>query len=203
MFGIIIFSLFSSNTYWAKRGIKGPFHLPIIGIFHRVVLTPFLTSIEKGSIDYETLSKLPYLDGVISETLRKYPPVVRLNRVAWQKCRLGNTGITLEKGSVVNILVYAMHHNEQFFPLPDKFKPERFLLENRHQILPYGYLPFGIGPRNCIGMRFGLLEAKLALAKIITKYKFVKSKNAKVPLEFLPNRGLLTPKSIIIGVERR
>ena len=158
---------------------------------------------EKESIDYETLSKLPYLDAVVSETLRKYPPVARLNRVAAQKHQLGDTGITLNKGSVVNILVYAIHHNEEYYPEPEKFKPERFLPENRDLIKPYTYLPFGIGPRNCIGMRFGLLEAKLALAKIITKYKFVRSKNTQVPLEFMPNRGVLTAKSIIIGVERR
>ena len=158
---------------------------------------------EKGSIDYETLSKLPYLDAVISETLRKYPPVTRLNRVAAQKHQLGNTGITINKGSVVNILVYAIHHNEEYYPEPEQFKPERFLPENRDLIEPYTYLPFGIGPRNCIGMRFGLLETKLALAKIITKYKFVRSKNTQVPLEFLANRGVLTAKSIIIGVERR
>ena len=103
----------------------------------------------------------------------------------------------------MNILVYAIHHNEEYYPSPDKFKPERFLPENRDQIKPFTYLPFGSGPRNCVGMRFALLEAKLALAKIITKYKFVKSKNTQVPLTFLPNRLVLTPKSIIIGVERR
>ena len=158
---------------------------------------------EKGEIDYETLVKLPYLDAVISESLRKYPPAVRLNRVASQKYQLGNTGITLDKGSNVNILVYAMHHNEEYYPSPDKFKPERFLPFNRDQLKPFTYLPFGSGPRNCVGMRFALLEAKLALAKIITKYKFVKSKSTQVPLTFLPNRLVLTPKSIIIGVERR
>ena len=103
----------------------------------------------------------------------------------------------------MNILVYVIHHNEEYYPSPEKFKPERFLPENRDQIKPFTYLPFGSGPRNCVGMRFALLEAKLALAKIITKYKFVKSKSTQVPLTFLPNRAILTPKSIIVGVERR
>ena len=158
---------------------------------------------EHGSIDYETLAKLPYLDAVVSETLRKYPPVARLQRHASQSYQLGNTGIKLDKGSMVNILVYVMHHNEEYFPSPEQFKPERFLPENRDQIKPYTYLPFGIGPRNCVGMRFGLLETKLTLAKIIKKYKFVKSPNTQVPLEFLPLRAVLTAKSIIIGVKHR
>ena len=158
---------------------------------------------EHGSIDYETLAKLPYLDAVVSETLRKYPPVARLQRHASQSYQLGNTGIKLDKGSMVNILVYVMHHSEEYFPSPEQFKPERFLPENRDQIKPYTYLPFGIGPRNCVGMRFGLLETKLALAKIITKYKFVKSPNTQVPLEFLPFRPVLTAKSIIVGVDHR
>ena len=158
---------------------------------------------EKGTIHYETLTKLPYLDAVISESLRKYPPAVRLNRITSQKYQLGTTGITLDEGSNVNILVYAIHHNSEYYPSPDKFNPERFLPENLDQIKPFTYLPFGSGPRNCIGMRFALLETKLALVNIITRFKFVKSRKTQVPFEFLPNRILLTPKSIIIGVERR
>ena len=158
---------------------------------------------EKGTIDYETLVKLPYLDAVIAESLRKYPPSIRVNRITSQKYQLGNTGITLDKGFNVSILAYAIHHNEEYYPSPEKFKPERFLPENRDQIKPFTYLPFGSGPRNCVGMRFALLETKLALVNIITRFKFVKSSKTQVPLEFLPNRLLLTPKSIIVGVERR
>lgn len=161
-------------------------------------------AIEKnGDIDYDTLSKLPYLDAVISETLRKYPPVQRLERTATQTYQVPNTKVTINKGNIVYIPVYAIHHDEEYYPSPETFKPERFLPENRHLIKPYTYLPFGCGPRNCVGMRFGLLEAKLALTKIIPKYKFVKTSNTKVPLEFLPNRLLLASKSIIVGVERR
>ena len=162
-----------------------------------------IKSVENGSIDYETLAKLPYLDAVVSETLRKYPPVVRLNRIAMRDYQLGTTGITLDKGIAVNVLVYAMHHNQEHFPQPEQFKPERFLPENHDQIKPYTYMPFGIGPRNCVGMRFGLLETKLTLAKVISKYKFVKSPNTQVPLEFLPIRGVLTAKNIIVNVEHR
>ena len=154
-------------------------------------------------IDYDTLSKLPYLDAVISETLRKYPPVQRLERTATQTYHIPNTEITIEKDNLIYIPVYAIHHSEEYYSSPETFKPERFLPENRHLIKPYTYLPFGSGPRNCVGMRFGLLEAKLGLARIIPKYKFVKCANTKVPLEFFPSRLLLAAKNIVIGVERR
>ena len=155
-------------------------------------------------IDYETLSKLPYLDAVLSETLRKYPPLIKLERLVCQdKYELGGTGIILNKNDLVEVPVYALHHYSQYYPSPEEFRPERFLCENRDQIKPYTYLPFGAGPRNCVGMRFGLLEAKLALSKVIRKYKFVKSENTDVPIQF-SNYGFILPaKRIFVRVKRR
>ena len=160
---------------------------------------------KNGEIDYETLAKLPYLDAVISETLRKYPPVTRLERLVCQdNYKLANTGITLNKGDLVEIPVYAMHHSEEFYPSPEKFKPERFLPENRHLINPYAYLPFGSGPRNCVGMRFGLLESKLALSKVILKYKFERSSKTQDPLQFYPLRRVLSvKKGVFVKILKR
>ena len=126
-----------------------------------------------------------------------------MERTATQKYHIPNTEITIEKDNLIYIPVYAIHHDQQYYSDAEIFQPDRFLPENHHLIKPYTYLPFGSGPRNCIGMRFGLLEAKLGLAKIIPKYKFVKCANTKVPLEFFPNRLLLAAKNIVIGVERR
>ncbi|CAG2108121.1 unnamed protein product [Medioppia subpectinata] len=116
-----------------------------------------------GEIDYEVLIKLPFLDAVIAETLRLHTPLVIIGRIAAQDYRLGNTGITVYKGRVVEIPVYAIHHSEEYYPNAEMFIPDRFLPENRHQIIPYTYLPFGSGPRNCIGMRFALMEVKLVI----------------------------------------
>ena len=66
-----------------------------------------IKSVENESIEYETLAKKPYLDAVVSETLRKYPPVVRLNRIKIKNYELGTTAITLDKGVAVNVLVYG------------------------------------------------------------------------------------------------
>ena len=157
---------------------------------------------ENGDVEYDTLVKLPYIDAVLSETLRKYPPAIRNIRVASENYKLGDTGIELFKGQLVLIPVYAMHHDEQFYPDPERFDPTRFLPENRHSIVPYTYLPFGVGPRNCIGMRFALLEAKLGLVKIIQKYKFVPTENTDVPLK-LDGLALLIAERVIVGIVKK
>ena len=153
-------------------------------------------------IDYDKLQALPYLDACISETLRLFPPVFRLERECNTDMMLGNTGIYLQKGHSVEVLVYAMHHNEEYFPNAEKFSPERFLPENRHLILPYTYMPFGNGPRNCIGIRFALMEIKLALAHILTRFKFTKIDKTEQTIEFLPLSVLLIPKSLTVGIEK-
>jgi len=117
--------------------------------------------------------------------------------------KLGDTGITLYKGQVVEIPIYAIHHSEEYYENPEKFNPERFLPENRDQIIPYTYLPFGSGPRNCIGMRFALMEAKLCLAQIVRRFRFVRSAKTEVPLRFKTVTPLTAAKSIIVGIEKR
>ncbi|XP_049271898.1 cytochrome P450 3A19-like [Rhipicephalus sanguineus] len=111
----------------------------------------------------EVISKLKYLHCVVSETLRILPSASRLERCGYNDYVLGNTGIKLPKGCTVFIPVYAMHHDPEFFPDPESFKPERFSEENVGSIRPYTYLPFGAGPRNCIGSRFFLQTIRLCL----------------------------------------
>ena len=111
--------------------------------------------------------------------------------------------MTLYKGQVVEIPIYAIHHSEEYYENPEKFNPERFLPENRDQIIPYTYLPFGSGPRNCIGMRFALMEAKLCLGQIVRRFRFVRSPKTEVPLRFKTVTNLTAAKSIIVGIEKR
>ncbi|CAG2117164.1 unnamed protein product, partial [Medioppia subpectinata] len=156
-----------------------------------------------GEIIYEELAKLPYLDSVISETLRLHTPVQRLSRMATTNYPLGETGITLKAGQQIDFPIYAIHTSEEYYPKPFQFNPDRFMPENRHNIIPYTYLPFGAGPRNCIGMRFALLEAKLALAHIVTKYKFFQTPNTDVPIKYKRSLGLTAPQRLIVGIEKR
>ena len=156
-----------------------------------------------GEISYQELAKLPLLDAVLSETLRLHSPAIRLARLASTDYKLGDTGITLFKGQQVEIPIYAIHHAEEFYPEPFKFKPDRFMPENRHLIKPYTYLPFGGGPRNCIGMRFALLEAKLGLAHIVTQYKFFRSEHTDVPYRPKRSYRFNAPQRVIVGIEKR
>lgn len=151
----------------------------------------------------DAVSKLKCLHGVVSETLRMYPPASRLERSAIEDCVLGDTNIKITKGTTIGIPIFAMHHDPTYFPDPDKFDPERFSDENVGSIQPYTYLPFGAGPRNCIGMRFALHAVKLCLLHSIHNVKFVRTEKTKVPLEFEKGFGLMNAKDMIVGIRHR
>jgi cytochrome P450 family 3 subfamily A len=111
-------------------------------------------------LNYDTVSKLPFLDAVICETLRLQNPVTRVEREANDDYVLGDTGITLNRHSIVAIPIHAIHHDPEYFPNPHQFRPERFYGEEKQNIKPYTYLPFGGGPRYVI---YDLLIIKMTL----------------------------------------
>lgn len=157
-------------------------------------------------IDYETVSTLKYLDSVICESLRLYQPALGTSRILNDDHYKIETSdgkvINLKKGDIIKIPTYAMHHCEEFYPDPEKFEPERFLPENRDKLVPYTYLPFGAGPRNCIGMRFALLEAKVAIMKLILKYRFVRTARTPAKPDMSQAMGLLGSKDLYVKVDR-
>lgn len=94
---------------------------------------------------------LPYLDMVVSETLRKYPPVAFLNRLPMENYKVPNSNLVLEKGTPVYIPMLGLHYDPKYFPDPHKFDPERFSKENKQNIPTCVYFPYGEGPHACIG----------------------------------------------------
>ncbi|GAQ88956.1 cytochrome p450 [Klebsormidium nitens] len=119
---------------------------------------------------YDELAQFPYVEQVVQETLRLFPTGAVISRQASQDCHVA--GIHLPKGVNVLIPVYAMHHNPEVCPDPDAFRPERFdpaEVAGRH---PYAFIPFGLGPRMCIGHRFAMEEAKLALIRLYKRLTF-------------------------------
>ncbi|KAI3357674.1 hypothetical protein L3Q82_016082 [Scortum barcoo] len=149
---------------------------------------------EKGQPTYEALMQMEYLDMVINESMRLYPIANRVERMS--KASVEVNGVTIPKGTVVAVPVYALHRDPDLWPEPEAFKPERFSKDNKDNIDPYAFIPFGAGPRNCIGMRFALLMMKLALVEILQNFSFVTCKETDIPLE-LGKDGFLTPKNPI------
>ncbi|KAF7381930.1 hypothetical protein HZH68_015803 [Vespula germanica] len=144
-----------------------------------------------GKLNYDTVIALPYLDMVVSETLRKYPPLGFLDRVAIQDYKVPNSDLIIEKGTPVMISMTGMHYDPQYFPDPDKFDPERFNEANKRNIPSYVYFPFGEGPHVCIGTRIGLLQAKLGLIHLLKGYEYTPSESTTIPMRFDP-KGLTT-----------
>ncbi|GLG98658.1 Cytochrome P450 6j1, partial [Gryllus bimaculatus] len=105
-----------------------------------------------GSISYETLHGLKYLDMVMQETLRKYPPLPFISRTSTSKYTLPGTNVTLEKGSRIILPMYGFHMDPDFHRNPKIFDPDRFSEENKRNIPNYSFMPFSEGPRNCIAL---------------------------------------------------
>ncbi|XP_015599572.1 cytochrome P450 6k1 [Cephus cinctus] len=124
-----------------------------------------------GGLTYESLAEMTYLHKVVSETLRKYPTVPILNRICTKDIELPGTNVVIPKGLDVMIPVLGIQRDPSIYPDPDKFDPERFNEENIAARHAYTYLPFGEGPRICIGMRFGYAQVKVALISVLTRYR--------------------------------
>ena len=104
---------------------------------------------------------------------------------------------------IVNCEVSSVHLNPEYYEEPKKFNPERFMPENRDKLTPYTYMPFGMGPRNCVGMRFALMEAKTASAFLVYKYRFFKTANTQKELKPKKFELIMKVGDIPIGLELR
>nr|QST15044.1 CYP360A4 protein [Diaphanosoma celebensis] len=155
-----------------------------------------------GDVSHEMILDFPYVDQVVHEVLRMYSPAPRLER----ECNKDVTynGIVIKKGVLVSVPVYAVHYSEEYYTDAEKFDPDRWAPENRPNLNPNAFLPFGMGPRNCVGMRFAMEELKIALCTIVMKLRFYPVEETPEKLEF--EDGLLTiiqPIKPIVGVELR
>ncbi|XP_011172819.1 cytochrome P450 9e2-like [Solenopsis invicta] len=162
-----------------------------------------------GEISYDLLSKMSYMDMVISETLRKYPPAILIDRLCTKKYELppsqpGCKNVIIEPNNLLMFPVYGLHRDPQYFPNPDKFDPERFSEENKDNIVPYSYLPFGHGPRKCIGNRFALMETKILIAHLLQTFTLKTTEKTVEPVVFDKKAFSLQPVGgFWISLEKR
>lgn len=115
------------------------------------------------------LFKMPYLECVLSEAMRLYPPAYVLARVASEDAEIG--GYQVPKGADMVLWIYHMHHDARWFAEPERFDPDRFAPERRKLLPLSAYLPFGAGTRTCIGKQFAMLEAQLILVAIAQRFR--------------------------------
>lgn len=115
------------------------------------------------------LSEMKYLEAVIKEALRLYPPVPFYSRIVEHEFIY--EGKTVPQGTNLGIFPYALHRDENLFENPLKFNPNRFL--DGTELKPFSYLPFSAGPRNCIGNKIAMQEIKVILSKIIRNFEIL------------------------------
>lgn len=134
-----------------------------------------LTILSDAHPNYAHLSQLTYLNAVIAEALRLYPPIHLGSRIATQDLTFRNYRI--KKGERVLYSIYLSHRDPRYWEQPNDFIPERFLGDSKPSSQAYYYLPFGKGARNCIGLAFADVETKVVLARLLQKYRFELAKD--------------------------
>lgn len=161
------------------------------------------TSMHEAEQGYDCMMHLPYLDAFLKETLRMYTPIVRYQReVSSKEYSIPSYGLTLKKGDLIRIPVYAIHHNPDFYPNPEIFDPERFMSHTRSTLTPYTHLAFGVGPRNCLGTRLALMTVKLAMVSLMQEFIFLPCHKTPSHLDLSASQITLKCKNIFVKIER-
>ncbi|XP_015179353.1 PREDICTED: cytochrome P450 4C1-like isoform X2 [Polistes dominula] len=124
---------------------------------------------EDNNVTISSLSKLPYLERCLKESLRLYPSVHSIFRQIPHDMQLKH--YLIPSGTIIEVNIYSLHRNPDYWPNPDVFDPDRFLPENVKGRHPYSYIPFSAGPRNCIGQKLAMYELKLMVAFILYNFK--------------------------------
>nr|CAD7581153.1 unnamed protein product [Timema californicum] len=138
------------------------------------------------------------------KTLRKHPPTTNLFRICTKAYTVPGHNLEIKKGEMVIIPTIGLQHDPKYFPNPDQFDPERFSEENKKLRPSYTYLPFGEGPRFCIGMRFALMQTKVGLVGLLSRYKFSVCEKTAIPMVYSPvGLTLCAKKGIHLTISNR
>lgn len=131
-----------------------------------------------GEVDFEHIRKLPLVRAVFRETLRLYPPITFMPRVALKDTVVGRRH--LRRGALVMISPWTLHRHRDYWPEAHAFMPERFLPENEDALVSGAYIPFGQGPHTCVGAGFAQTESVLIVARLLRRFDFSVTDAARV-----------------------
>ncbi|BFZ02722.1 hypothetical protein BsWGS_05762 [Bradybaena similaris] len=153
-------------------------------------------------VNYETIQDLHYFDAVFDEICRLYPTASFIvTRQAEEDRQYGNVRIPAGMNVLAN--VWALHRDGEYWAEPDIFNPDRFMDEPHCKKAGFTFIPFGAGPRHCIGMRFAAMETKIAIVKVIQNFVIEMSDTTRDDLELF-SRGAIVPKQEInVKITRR
>lgn len=135
--------------------------------------------------------------------MRKYPPAATLIRLATKDYPVPETNHIIQQGMNLIIPVYGIHHDPKFYPNPEVYDPDRFSPVEMTKRHPFSFLPFGEGPRICIGLRFGMMQARIGLAILLNRFKFTTCSKTVIPMKFAVDTLILTPEGgLYLNVEK-
>ncbi|KHJ98075.1 unspecific monooxygenase [Oesophagostomum dentatum] len=154
----------------------------------------------EDDVTYEMLNELKYTEQCIAETLRMYPPVVRTNRLCTKDITL--KGIKLKKGCIFTFPIRAIHYSRDYYRNPEVFDPDRWSAEERSSRDPLTFVPFGYGPRNCIGMRVAQMQMKIALVHILRRYELRPGEILDLPLRINTVGSMRTVEELSVIISR-
>ncbi|XP_060535691.1 cytochrome P450 6a2-like [Cylas formicarius] len=156
----------------------------------------------EGKLTYEGLQEMHYTQKCIDESLRMYPPSGLLLRKCTKTYKVPDSDAIIEKGTQVFVPVMAVQRDPDIYPDPDTFNPENFSEENKAKREQISWMPFGEGPRQCIGLRFGYMQVKIALAALLRNHRY--TLNPLTPETFtylVDSLSLATKEEIYLDVE--
>lgn len=167
--------------YYLARNpdVQKKLQIEIDGIFER----------SNGKIDHDSIrdDQTPYLTACINEALRLGPPLYRPERICTKDWSYGN--IKIKRKTTIFVCNWAMHRDPVYFDDPEAFQPERFLPENKHRINQYAFVPFGHGPRACIGIRFAYESLKFLFMHLVRSFNVESRTDTK--LEYKPGQQIV------------
>jgi len=154
-----------------------------------------------GDVCHEMIQDIPYVDQVMNEVMRMNPAAPFLER----RCNKDITynGIHIKKDMVIQVSVQTLHYSEKYYAEPETFNPDRWSPENKANLNPYAFMPFGLGPRNCVAMRFAQEQVKLLLCILVKQFRFFPVEETPVELTISDGIGSIDPITSTVGIAAR